>query len=58
MKGVFNYSEETKPTCKTNIDYEFINKLGENYSILAADKSHPKCLGTFMTWNTTFWDRI
>ena len=49
MKGVFNYSEETKPTCKTNIDYEFINKLGENYSILAADKSHPKCLGTFMT---------
>ena len=47
MKGVFNYSEETRPACKTNDDYGLIDKLGENYSIFAAGKSYSKCLGTF-----------
>ena len=48
MKGMWNYSEETSPTCKASDDYEPVDTLGLEFSAAASAYTHPECPGNFI----------
>ena len=45
MKGVFNYTEKTNPTCNTPDDYSVVDEYGLNFSASASAYNYSKCLG-------------
>ena len=45
MRGILNYTEEEKPTCKRSDDYHILDRMTMNLAASASAYNHQKCLG-------------